>query len=174
MSGPTIDRANSSGDIWTPQVFINAVERKFGLLDWDLAATVQNAKADLFIEQATNSLSGAWSKLPASQLIAGRRNPLLFLNPPYANIAPWARKCMEEWKLGAEILLLVPMGSQNWYWDYIEPYAQVYCVGRMVFDNCFDKQGRLVTTNYPKDLILAHFQPGKHGNRPVRWRWQDE
>lgn len=58
---------------------------------------------------------------------------------------------------------------------YVEPYAQVYCVGRMKFDNCFDKQGKLVKTAYPKDLILAHYDPlVVNSSCPQRWRWQDE
>lgn len=165
MSGPTIDRAGSSGDIWTPQVFIDPMEKKFGPLVWDLAGTWENKKAPGVLTAEMDAFNFGWAKIA--------KGGLCFLNPPYSNITPWARKCFEEWKLGAEILLLVPMGSQNWYWDYVEPAAQVYCVGRMVFDNCFDKLGELVTTNYPKDLILAHYQPGKHGNRPERWRWQD-
>jgi hypothetical protein len=164
MSGPTIDRASSSGDIWTPQDFRAAVVRKFDQPVWDLAASAQNKFGPHCFTEYDDSLIRDWHRLDG----------LLWLNCPYSSITPWARKCAEEWKLGAEILLLVPMGSQNWYWDYVEPYAQVYCVGRMVFNNCFDKQGRLVTTNYPKDLILAHYIPGRHGNRPQRWRWQDE
>lgn len=164
MSGPTIDRANSSGDIWTPQIFIDAVVRKFGPLAVDLAGSERNKKAPLVITERMDSLKQDW----ATMLSGG----LGWLNPPYSRIAPWAKKCADEWKLGAEILLLVPMGGQNWYWDHVEPFAQVYGVGRMTFDNCFDKHGQLVTTNYPKDLILAHYEPGKHGNRPKRWRWE--
>lgn len=166
MSGPTINRANSSGDIWTPWKFIHAVEKKFGPLAVDLAATSENHKAPVWIPPERDSLTMDW----AEYLQGG----LGWCNPPFSNITPWARKCFEEWKLRAEILLLVPMGSQNWYWDYVEPFAQVYCVGRMVFDNCYDKKGNLVTTNYPKDLILAHYQPGKHSNRPMRWRWKED
>lgn len=164
MSGPTIDRANSSGDIWTPWPFAGAVTAKFGPIAFDLAATLESSKAQyagMYFDEAADALTRDWHKIDG----------LLWLNPPYSNITPWAKKCYDEWLLDAEILLLVPMGSQNWYWDYVEPFAQVYCVGRMVFDNCFDRHGELVKTAYPKDLILAHYQPGKHSNRPQRWRW---
>lgn len=172
MSGPTINRGESSGDIWTPEAFRTVVNVRFGPVVWDLAASAANSfvksapwtDRNPWFDEAEDSLAQDWHRL---------KGPL-WLNPPFGNITPWARKCMEEWKAGAEILLLVPMGSQNWYWDYVEQYAQVYCVGRMVFDNCFDKRGELVTTTYPKDLILAHYLPGKHGNRPQRWRWNDQ
>ena len=175
MSGPSIDRANSSGDIWTPWPFVYAAENKFGKFDWDLAATAASAKAGLFIELSTDSLTVPWHALPVNQSVAGKAQPLLFLNPPYSIITPWARKCVEERNKGAEILLLVP-GSigANWYWDYVEGWAQVYSVGRMVFDNCYNKRGELVTTPYPKDLILVHYVPDKLGDRMQRWRWEDE
>lgn len=168
-SGPTIMRGESNGDIWTPQIFIDAVEQKFGPLTWDLACSFANCKAPHGLAWPnTDSLLEHWH-----QLVDFGEGKLCYLNPPFSNIAPWAAKCAAEWKLGAEILLLVPMGSQNWYWDYVEPFAQVYAVGRMVFDNCFDRvTGEAVITPYAKDLILAHFVPNLlPGNRPQRWLW---
>jgi len=163
MSGPTIKRGESSGDIWTPQIFIDAVEKRFGTLQADLAATLESHKAPFWITPEEDSLTVPWHKCNDGRL---------WLNPPYSNITPWAKKCMEESELGAEILLLVP-GSigANWYWDFVEPYADVYSVGRMVFDNCFDKDGKLVTTPYPKDLILCHYH-GDFCERMQRWRWK--
>lgn len=168
MSGPTIDRANSSGDIWTPLVFRSAVTRRFGQPAFDLAATTESAFGDEWYTETDDSLEQEWSKLKG----------LLWLNCPYSNITPWTKKCMKESLLGAKILLLVP-GSigANWYWDWVEPYADVYSVGRMVFDNCFSKRGELVTTSYPKDLILARYHGGMQlpFRRPLRmqrWRWK--
>lgn len=167
MSGPTIDRANSSGDIWTPWPFINAVNEKFGPIAFDLAATLQSCRAQyagMHFDEATNALTRDWHKIDG----------LLWLNPPFSYITPWARKCYDEMMLGAETLLLVP-GSigANWYWDWVEPYATVYSIGRLVFDNCFDrKTGELVRTPYAKDLILCHYHP-THRTLPMqRWRWQ--
>lgn len=163
QTGPTIKRGQSSGDIWTPQSFRAAVAEKFGPIAVDLAATAQSSLAPVWIDEQRNSLTQGWWMLEG----------LLWLNPPYSNITPWAKKCAEESLAGANILLLVPMGGQNWYWDYVEPYADVYSVGRMVFDNCFDKNGDPVTTAYPKDLILAHYYADTN-ERPKmqRWRWK--
>ena len=99
----------------------------------------------------------------------------MWLNPPFSSIAPWARKCAEEAKLGAEILLLAPASvGANWWWSWVEPAARVYSVGRMTFDNCFNrKTGEPVTDPYPKDLALCHFK--RWGHRPERmerWIWQ--
>lgn len=172
MSGPTIDRANSSGDIWTPWNFANAIVEKFGPIAWDLAATIESCKSGTghYITAEQDSLTVDWHKLDCGICV----NKLLYLNPPYSNITPWARKCAEESKLGAEILLLVPASvGANWFWDWVEPFATVYSVGRMAFDNCFDKQGKPVTTAYPKDLILAHYSATKpRGSNLQRWRWK--
>jgi phage N-6-adenine-methyltransferase len=174
MSGPTIDRAASSGDIWTPWKFIAAVQKKFGYLDWDLAASEVNRRATNWIDEAQNSLTVDWHELGGLQ----------WLNPPYSNIAPWAMKCAaQSWRpkvdtinAGAQILLLVP-GSigANWYWNWVEPYADVYSIGRLVFDNCFDrKTGAPVKTTYPKDLILCHYYNRQSYREMKRWRWEED
>lgn len=165
MSGPTIDRSASSGDIWTPQNFRAAVVDRFGAPMWDLAASQASTFAPNFYSEISNAFAHNWHE-------AGG---LCWLNPPYSNIAPWARKCAVEHKLGAEILLLVPFsGGANWFWDHVFPWATVYSVGRMTFDNCFDRvTGALVTTPYAKDLILAHYNPAAlFGAGLKRWLWK--
>lgn len=166
LTGPSIKRGQSSGDIWTPRVFIDAVEKTFGPLVWDLAATAENARCENYYTPKENSLSIRWAYYHAGC------SPL-WLNPPYSNIAPWAEKCAVESGKGACVLLLVP-GSigANWYWDFVEPYSNVYSVGRMVFDNCFDKDGKLVTTVYSKDLILCHYDRSQPRKQMERWKWR--
>lgn len=178
-TGPTINRGKGNNNASTPMVFIRPVEEKFGPLAVDLAASSHNAKAPVWIDEKRNSLSPdvGWAVLKG----------LLWLNPPFTNITPWARKCAEEVQLGARILLLVPASvGANWYWDWVVPYADVYSVGRMVFDDCYDKHGKLITTPYPKDLILCHYEwrrkdlrtgnewanPSNANGLIYRWRWQ--
>lgn len=167
MGGPSINRAESSGDIWTPWEFIRAVEYKFGPIAIDLAASgPQCAKGPRWITPEEDSLKQDW----ATMLGGG----LGWDNCPFRNITPWAKYHAQQWERGAETLLLVP-GSvgANWYWDWVEPFAQVYSVGRMIFDNCFDRRtGQLVTTPYAKDLILCHYDPGDYTERMLRWDWK--
>lgn len=186
-TGPTINRGKGNNNAATPWKFIGAVEEKFGPLTVDLAASDTNHKAKLWITEAENSLVQGWNA-PSWRIFAEGQQPLLYLNPPFTNITPWARKCAEEVQLGARILLLVP-GSigANWLWDWVMPYADVYSVGRMVFDDCWDKDGKLITTVYPKDLILCHYEwrrkdlrtgnewanPSNANGIVYRWRWQD-
>jgi phage N-6-adenine-methyltransferase len=164
MGGPTIKRGESSGDIWTPWSFIHAVEARFGKLTRDLAASgPQSAKAPRWITPEQDSLSIDWYK---------DFHGLDWLNCPYGNIAPWAGKCAWEMTQGWRGFLLVP-GSigANWFKDAVWPYADTYSVGRMVFDNCFDKNGKPVRTPYPKDLILGHFDRRKNtGSKLIFWK----
>lgn len=160
-SGPTIKRGKSKQDVETPPEFIAAVVPKFGKIAVDLAATKANTKAPTFIGPETDSLTVRWHRLVG----------LCWLNPPYANIAPWAQKCAVESTKGAEILFLVPASvGSNWFWDWVWEWSDVYSVGRMVFANCYDKKGNLITTPYPKDLILCHY-PGVTKQSFQRWRW---
>lgn len=175
MGGPSINRAESSGDIWTPWEFIRAVEKKFGPIAIDLAASgPQSAKASRWITPEEDSLNQDWTAM----LNGG----LGWDNCPYSNVAPWAKYHQRQWERGARTLLLVPASvGSNWYWSYVDPYAEVYSVGRMVFDNCFDrKTGQLVSTVYPKDLILCHYDAmantyrSDYPRRMQRWDWKTE
>lgn len=170
ITGPTIKRGKSSGDIWTPWEFIRAVEKKFGPLAVDFASSgPQSAKAPIWITPEQDAFTVNWANALAN---AGDGAGLGWLNCEYGDIAPWANKCAMESEQSWRGLLLVP-GSigANWYWNYVEPYSNVYSVGRMVFDNCFDKNGQPVTTPYPKDLILCHYDRDAPRQKMQRWRW---
>lgn len=168
--GPTIKRGESSGEHGTPWEFIHAVEAKFGPLGLDLAASHDNRKAPNFLSlasghaEAVGSLGVEWAEVLNSSVL---RSKLAWLNPPFANIRPWAEKCHVEMRKGANILLLVPASvGANWYWDEVHGIAEEYSVGRMTFEGSSDP--------YPKDLLLAHYRPGLgHSPKPMeRWRWQ--
>lgn len=164
MGGPSINRAESSGDIHTPWAFIHAVEARFGKLSIDLAASgPQSAKARAFITPEQDSLTINWHEFPG----------LGWLNCPYSNIAPWASKCSTESIQGWRGFLLVPASiGSNWFEQSVWPYANTYSIGRLVFDNCFDrKTGELVRTVYPKDLILGHYDRSCNtGKQLIFWK----
>lgn len=173
MGGPSINRAESSGDIWTPWDFIRAIEETFNLpVLVDLAATERSTKAKIYVRPEDNSLKQDWNRFWRFHARTG----IMYLNPPYSNIAPWAKKCAQAYECNeqVEIMLLVPASvGANWFWDHVWPYATVYSVGRMVFDNCFDrKTSQLVSTVYPKDLILAHYTNTTPSRTLQRWQWK--
>lgn len=157
MSGPRISSGSESKqDYTTPACFIAAVEERFGPICFDLAAHAGNTKHARWYGpdgEAEDSLTQPWRDL------AG----LLWLNPPFAEIAPWARKCASESARGAQIALLVPASvGSNWFHDHVAPFADTYLLnGRLSFD------GKGL---YPKDCLLAHY----HGAAPsiCIWDWR--
>lgn len=142
----------SKQDYQTPREFLDVVELRFGKITHDLAATSKNAVCDAFFGPDDDSLAQDWSRLGG----------VLWLNPPYANIEPWARKC--AFTGGSEILLLVPASVGSvWYARYVHPFSIVHALSpRPSFDG---------KNPFPKDLILAQYTPMRPAPLQL-WRWK--
>lgn len=155
---PAQKPGRSKQDYGTPLDFIAAVERRFGPLRIDLAATAENKKAPIWIAPESDSLheNTAWDP-----------SGLAWLNPPFANIAPWAAKCAYHAEAFAanksRLLFLTPASvGSNWFDDHVHKKARVlFLKGRLTFEGCSDP--------YPKDCILSVF-----GERPAYevWDWR--
>lgn len=157
--------ADSKQDYPTPPAFIAAVEARFGPICFDLAASPHNAKAARFFTLAEDSLSQAWHAIPGVP-----RGGLLWLNPPFKQIAPWAKKCVEEAEAGACVAFLVPASvGAAWFADHVwhsasrHHRADIYFLsGRLSFDG---------KAPYPKDCLLALFSRMPAGVVEV-WDWR--
>lgn len=165
-TGPTIARGKSKQDYPTPWEFIRACERKFrGPVTVDLAASPENTKAPAYFTEADDSLSISWHK------IKNNGAEWFWLNPPFDNIAPWAKKCAEESAKGAAILFLTPASvGANWFRDFVHPHAEVHALnGRIQFVGASDP--------YPKDCILSAFYPKLTEYRKTGfkvWTWPND
>lgn len=153
MSGAGFNRGASRQDYATPPDFMAAVTKRFGEIDVDLAASRENAKAFRFITEDMDSLQEPWHN----------HGGLLWLNPPFDDIAPWAAKCASEAELGARILFLTPASvGANWFAQHVHGRAHVIALnGRMSFDG---------KAPYPKDCILSVFGFGVNGFSVWRWK----
>ena len=151
LKGASFHRGSSKQDYETPSNFMAAVEARFGPIQYDLAASVENTKAESFFTEEDDSLGLSWS------LSHGN----LWLNPPFDDIKPWAKKCAEESKEGAKILFLTPasIGSE-WFAEYVYPFAGVIGLRPRL---CFDGKNP-----YPKDCILSVY--GERGFE--LWKWK--
>ena len=154
---PAQKPGKSKQDYATPREFIAAVERRFGPLAWDLAAHEGNhVTTDWFGPGATcdDSRVYPWHAIQGN----------LWLNPPFADIEPWAEKCAIESAMGARIMLLVPasVGSE-WYRKWVHGRALVLFLSpRLSFDG---------KAPYPKDCLLAAY--GDYDGRGCEcWRWR--
>lgn len=157
----------SRQDYATPPEFMSAVMKKFDIskFTYDLAASVENAKAENFFCEEEDSLSQDWRKLKGN----------LWLNPPYADIAPWAMKCSasREALHSRRIFFLVPASvGSNWFLESIhKPIAsgewgvKVYFLnGRISFDG---------KAPYPKDCMLVVFDGASKSGYDV-WSWKEK
>jgi len=148
----------------TPRKFVEAVKTAIGINQFciDLAASKANTvNPNRFFTKQDDALVQSW--------------PLdgwCWLNPPYAHIGPWAKKCYEEAQKGCKTALLVPavVGS-NWFRDWIHLKAPVVCFlnGRLAFIPEKPSWG------YPKDCMLALFDGSTTGETAyVVWDWRHE
>lgn len=157
FAGPTIRRHRSEQAVSTPWEFIHAVEERFGQLAVDLAATAENAKAPEFITPEMDTFKQDWFNV-----LKGRWG---WLNPEFDPMKKWVQKCANEQGKGAEFLVLSPASvGSNWFWDYVQPFATVYCLTpRIMLEGSKDV--------YPKDLILSHYSPTPN-DVLQRWKWK--
>lgn len=136
---------------------MSPLRKRFGWPTFDLAASENNKKAPSFFSEADNSLVQQWHTIKG----------LLFLNPPFNRIEPWAEKCAQESAAGAKILFLVPasVGSE-WFNNHVHRHSFVLALrGRIPFDPEHPEWG------YPKDCILACYGFGVGFDT---WQWKDK
>jgi phage N-6-adenine-methyltransferase len=167
MTSAAFNRGKSKQDYETPADFMAAVEARFGGIAFDLAADGLNKKAPLYFNEANDALAQDWS--PDALNVRDWTRRWLWLNPPFANIKPWAQKCNAEFRTGADILFLVPAAvGSNWWRDYVDGQAAVlFLNGRIHFDPTNPKWG------YPKDCALCVFSKRIVPGYAV-WNWKEK
>ncbi len=157
VTGPTVKRGRSCQTYGTPWDFIHAVTARWGALACDLAASSENAKAKCFYTEAEDSLAQTWAHAwPTKNL---------WLNPPFANIEPWAAKCKAEARdRDGLIFLLTPASiGTDWFANHVHGHALVLGISpRLTFEGTSDP--------YPKDLMLSIFGKATRGFDVWRWR----
>ena len=143
----------SRQDYATPRTFLDAVESRFGKLGWDLACSKTNCVVPgSGFTEADDSLAQDWNSLIGH----------LWLNPPFGNIAPWARKCAQFRGDGAIFLLVPASVGSNWFRDHVFGKSRVLFLNpRLSFDG---------KAPFPKDLMLCIFGLGYDG--VALWGWR--
>jgi phage N-6-adenine-methyltransferase len=158
-TGPSMNKGKSKQDYGTPRAFIEAVQKRFGELAWDLAAVRANSVCggcyygpDADEPDSRDSLTADWRAVDGT----------LWLNPPFADIAPWAAKCASVRDRRDWTLLLVPASvGSNWYAGHVHGKAIVLPLSpRLAFNG----------EPFPKDLILAAYGFSVSGFEPWRWK----
>jgi phage N-6-adenine-methyltransferase len=156
---PAQQPGNSKQDYATPREFLDAVERRFGPIRFDLAAHHGNHVVENYYgpgsPKGEDSFKQNWS------LLGG----VLWLNPEFADIAPWAEKCKTDGAAGARVKMLVPASvGSDWFREHVHHRALVLALSpRLTFVG--------ETDPYPKDLMLCAFGPWIAPGFDC-WRWK--
>jgi len=160
---PAQKPSESRQDYGTPWEVIDAVEHRFGKLEFDLAASddncvvrnVNGGRSKQFFSAHEDALHQEWRHLGG----------LLWLNPPFDRIPEFAAKCAQEASPRCRIIMLTPASiGTNWFWEHVRPHAIVYATDRIRFVGAKDL--------YPKDLMFSVYDGAATGFG--RWRWTKE
>lgn len=168
MSGAAYHAGRSKQDYATPPECLAWFEGLYGRIVADLAAHADNAVADLYFDEAADSLAQDWAALVAEL----GPSEWLWLNPPFARIAPWAAKCAASVarKPGGftdrGIALLVPASvGANWWAEHVDGKADVkFLRPRMSFDGIGP---------FPKDIALCFYHAGALPGRYACITWKE-
>lgn len=121
---------SSNTNEWaTPQLFFDELNVEFNFT-LDPCSTHENAKCKKHYTIEQDGLLQDWSK------------DVVFCNPPYGRkIAEWVKKCYEENKKGATVVLLIPARTDTAYFHkYIYNQHEIrFIKGRLHFND--SKQG---------------------------------
>ena len=178
---PKQQPATSEQSVQTPDVFVSAACRKLMIpeFNFDLAADSRNTKVrgetlidndgagyvrKRHFDRRDNALVQDWTL--TEQFNRYQAPPWSWLNPEFADIYPWAQKCVEEAARGAWIAMLVPSSTGTEWWnDCVHGYAYVLALrGRVKFVGH--------TNQYPKDLALCLYTPIGFNGMDI-WPWRE-
>lgn len=155
-----MDRSVSNTVMCTPATLVHAIVQKFGPIAWDLAASWGNSVAPNYFTIQQDSLAQDWTKCVG----------IKYLNPPFSDIAPFARKIAEwlespvlpqpgppdlEWRDPGSLLFLVPASVDSRWWE------------KFVHGRCHEHRLRQRVPffphkpkwGFPKPITLCEFGP---------------
>ena len=136
-------------------------DKKKGLYIYE--KKTRNDDPEAYAKDAFAHSWAALSKKFGGEHPSGRAH--LWLNCEFNDIALWADRCLSEMRDGANITLLTPMTTANWFRDKIAGEADAYALsGRLSFD------GKNV---FPKDCLISRYSPDSNGDFFL-WDWQKD
>lgn len=147
----------------TPPVVIAALSRALGSITLDPCSntgSIVPASIAWILERDGDSLARSWRCSGSSS----RRRPLVYVNPPYNQIAAWVAKCAREaLEHRLELVALVPARTETRWWNAAIDSGAVagYWRGRLQFLSSGAK--RKNSAPFPSALLYW-------GQRPARFR----
>ena len=88
---------------------------------------------------------------------------LVFVNPPYGNIAEWVKKCREQADRGCSVVLLIPARTDTRYLhDYIYMSAELmFLKGRIKFIHADEPDKRWGSAPFPSVICYWRGELGE-------------
>lgn len=154
-----VNQPNSKQDYGTPVEFLQAVQRRFGDIQFDAACTRENCVTDFgFFYPEYDALEEAW---PVDCTV--------WCNPPFGLSRYFAEKAKDTYDHGGRVLLLTPASIDSiWFAKYVHGHALVLPLApRLTFVGERDPINRpLILSCYGRGdpLCVPGFEP---------WRWKD-
>ena len=157
----------ASRDSWqTPQWLFDYIAADHGPFDFDLAASISNAKVSNYVTEREDSLSCDWHSLA---LTYGR--PVGFCNPPYSETGKWLEKGKIEAQHSFKSVFLVPTPNGDSYWRHVFGWATeiIFIHGRISFE-LPNENGLLVPKagNTRGSCIVVFDEPGEQDTQ-ISW-----
>lgn len=157
-TGATFNRGGSNQIRSTPPNFIEAVEKRFGAIDWDLAANESNRVVEDYLGPGSAKSEDAFAVDFASF-----KHGILWCNPPFSDIGKFtdkiARECRD--RIGLTLFLVPASVDANWFKTCEENGFVIILEDRITFVGEKDP--------FPKGLALIVFGYGLTGR--ARWHW---
>jgi phage N-6-adenine-methyltransferase len=106
----------------TPQYIFDWISEQFGPFDLDVAANELNAKVPHYFTKAQNGLAQKW-------------HGNVWMNPPYSDVEPWAKKAYEYARSGKGVVVaLLPVWTETkWFDEYASHGRIILLRGRIRF-----------------------------------------
>ena len=153
MTGASYNRHGSNQVVRTPDALLASVQARFGKIEFDLAASPDNAVAERYYTEQDDALRQDWSKVG-----------LAWCNPPFAKFSKFTAKAASEAKKGARIVMLATAGvSTNWWAKSVEGHAMVIPIKRVRFVGH--------SADFPKDMVILVYGFGMSGYAR-QWDWR--
>lgn len=157
-----VNRPNAPQVYRTPRALLDAIEQRFGRIEFDAACRYDNAVAVRgYYYPEVDALERDWNDdLAGPRTHPQREPPLVYTNPPFALSGKFAAKHASY--VGRSLLLVPASVDSNWFAEYVWGRALVLPLSPRV---TFVDQ----PTPINRALMLCAFNVGMIGFEP--WRW---
>jgi len=161
--------SNKGKDLWTPPWFVGAIEREFGIsFVADMAACEQSKVAPVWFDVGKDATVQNWGEI--LQREDARMDPCdapswLFCNPPWNNIEPFLRRCVET---SGRAVFVLPSRIEAGWGKWLTDTDLVFVTPRISY---IDPETWETKGSPNVGTVLAFLDPDEPG--PGCWRrWE--